>query len=161
MASRIKKKASQDAPVIRRFKRGFRWSETALEPYKLGSVQGLEFRGASRQVLIGQLGERVNFHVRYFELEPGGFTSLEHHRHAHVVIAVRGRGIVRVDDTDYPIAPFDTVYIGPEKPHQLRAIGRTKFGFFCMVNVRRDKPTPLRRTQPLDVLNANEFKGRS
>ncbi|MGD0073049.1 MAG: cupin domain-containing protein [Candidatus Binataceae bacterium] len=135
--------ASQDAPVIRRFKRGFRWSEIKLEPYKLSSAQGLEFRGASRQVLIGKLGERVNFHVRYFELEPGGFTSFERHRHAHVVIAIRGRGMVRVGEADYSIAPFDTVYIGPEKPHQLRAAGRTKFGFFCMVNARRGKTTRL------------------
>ena len=128
---------------MRRFKRGFRWEEIELEPYKLSAYQGVEFRGASRQVLIGKRGEQVNFHVRYFELEPGGFTSLERHRHSHVVIAVRGRGRVRVGKTDYSVAPFDTAYIGPQKPHQLRAIGRAKFGFFCIVNAERDKPTPL------------------
>lgn len=141
MASRTK--APDVAPVMRRFKRGFRWGEIKLEPYKLGAYQGIEFRGASRQVLIGKRGEQVNFHVRYFELEPGGFTSLERHRHSHVVIAVRGRGRVRVGETNYSIAPFDTVYIGPENPHQLMAIGRAKFGFFCIVNARRDKPTRL------------------
>ncbi len=141
MASRTK--APDGAPVMRRFKRGFRWGEIKLEPYKLGADSGVEFRGASRQVLIGKRGEQVNFHVRYFELAPGGFTSLERHRHSHVVIAVRGRGRVRVGETSYSIAPFDTVYIGPQTPHQLRAIGRAKFGFFCVVNAERDKPTPL------------------
>jgi ribulose-bisphosphate carboxylase large chain len=99
--------------------------------------------GRRGRSLIGKRGEQVAFQVRYFELEPGGFTSLERHHHSHVVIGVRGRGRVRVGETDYSIAPFDTVYIGPEKPHQLRAIGRAQFGFFCIVDAERDKPTPL------------------
>jgi len=70
MASRTK--VPDSAPIVRRFKRGFRWGEIELEPYKLAADQGVEFRGASRQVLIGKRGEQVNFHVRYFELEPGG-----------------------------------------------------------------------------------------
>lgn len=141
MALRTSKRDS--APVARRFKRGFRWDEIEVEPYKLGTRRGAEFRGASRQVLIGKLGERVNFHVRYFELEPGGFTTLERHSHSHVVIAVRGRGRIRVGEIEYSIGPFDTIYVGPQKPHQLSAIGRSKFGFFCIVSARRDRPTPL------------------
>jgi len=131
------------APVARRFKRGFRWDEVEVEPYKLSARHAAEFRGASRQVLIGKLGERVNFHVRYFELEPGGFTTLERHSHSHVVIAIRGRGRIRVGEIEYSISPFDTIYVGPPKPHQLSTIGRSKFGFFCIVNARRDTPAPL------------------
>ena len=73
--------------MLRNFRRNFRWDGVEVEPYKLSNHRGGEFRGASRQVLIGNRGERVKFHVRYFELEPGGFTSLERHRHSHVVIA--------------------------------------------------------------------------
>jgi ribulose-bisphosphate carboxylase large chain len=89
------------------------------------------------------MGEQVGFHVRYFELEPGGFTSLEHHHHAHVVIAMTGRGIVRVGNHRHKIAPFDTVYIRPDEPHQLRAGRNEKFGFLCIVNARRDRPRPV------------------
>lgn len=141
MLSRAKTRAM--APVVRRFKRGFRWGAAELKPYKVSAHKGGEFRGASRQVLIGDRSEQVDFHVRYFELEPGGFTSLERHRHSHVVIAMRGRGRVLVSETEYSIAPFDTIYIGPEKPHQLRAIGRAKFGFICIVDAERDRPRPL------------------
>jgi len=130
-------------PALRRFKRGFRWEATELEPYKLSAHKGGEFYGASRQVLIGKRGERVRFHVRYFELEPGGFTSLERHRHSHVVIAMRGRGRVRVGDVDYSVQPFDTVYIDREIPHQLRALGQARFGFFCIVDAEREKPRPV------------------
>ncbi len=141
MASRAR--VPDSPPALRRFKRDFRWESTELDPYKLSAHKGGEFRGASRQVLIGKRGELVDFHVRYFELESGGFTSLERHRHSHVVIAMRGRGLVRVGDVDYSVRPFDTVYIGPGKPHQLRATGRAKFGFFCLVDAERDKPRPV------------------
>jgi quercetin dioxygenase-like cupin family protein len=147
MGARAKDRPSRTGatpPALRAFKRGFRWDEVALEPYKTGAHRGGEFRGASRQVIVGARGERVKFHLRYFELAPGGFTSLERHRHCHVVIAVRGRGKVRVGSRRFGLKPLDTVYIGPDQPHQLSAAGKTSFGFFCIVDARRDKPRPLR-----------------
>jgi ribulose-bisphosphate carboxylase large chain len=138
-----KPKADDTAPVIRRFRRGYRWDKIELEPYKRDGREGSDFRGASRQVLIGKHGEQVGFHLRYFELEPGGFTTLERHRHSHVVIGVRGRGRIRVGEARYSVAPFDTIYVAPYKQHQLSTIGRSKFGFFCVVNAKRDKPVRL------------------
>ncbi|HTW88699.1 MAG TPA: cupin domain-containing protein [Candidatus Binataceae bacterium] len=130
-------------PVLQRFRRNFRWDSVELEPYKLRTPRGAEFAGASRQVLAGRNGEPLAFELRYFELEPGGFTSLERHRHCHVVIGVRGRGRVRVDTKEHRIAPFDTIYIGPNQPHRLKTQGREPFGFFCIVDKRRDKPRPI------------------
>jgi ribulose-bisphosphate carboxylase large chain len=131
-------------PTIRRFRAGFRWNRVKLQPYKAASRQSGEFCGASRQVLIGEMREKVAFHLRYFELEAGGFTSLERHKHAHVVIAMTGRGVARVGTHRYKIEPFDTLYIGPEELHQLSACRGERFGFFCIVNARRDKPRPPR-----------------
>ncbi|HTY54959.1 MAG TPA: cupin domain-containing protein [Candidatus Binataceae bacterium] len=149
------------APPMRRFKRGYRWGGVELEPYKLDTDHGTEFRGASRQVLIGKRGEQVNFHVRYFELEPGGFTTLERHQHSHVVIGVRGRGRIRVGARQFLIGALDTVYVGPNEPHQLRSIGRAKFGFLCMVNAERDKPIPLSEAKPVKRDRPMGLRGRS
>jgi ribulose-bisphosphate carboxylase large chain len=135
--------------VLKRFSRDFRWEHTEVEPYKIAANGAGEFAGASRQVLIGKRGEQVAFHLRYFELEPGGYTSLERHRHAHVVIGVRGRGLVRVGGREHSLAPNDLIYIGPEQAHQLRSAGRSKFGFFCIVNGRRDKPRAVRPSKSL------------
>ena len=129
--------------MLRAFRRNFRWEGVESEPYKFSTHRGGEFCGASRQVLIGANGERVKFHVRYFELEPGGFTSLERHRHSHVMIAVRGRGLARVGSETVRLSPMDTLYIGPDQPHQLSAPGRGKFGFFCIVDAKRDEPRPI------------------
>jgi ribulose-bisphosphate carboxylase large chain len=134
---------STQPPVVRRFRRDFRWDGIELEPYKLAAHRGGDFRGASRQVIVGARGERVKFHLRYFELEPGGFTSLERHRHPHVVIGVRGRGRVRVENGSFLLKPNDTAYIGPNRAHQLRAVGKTPFGFFCIVDAKRDRPRPV------------------
>ncbi|HEY2104644.1 MAG TPA: cupin domain-containing protein [Candidatus Binataceae bacterium] len=130
-------------PVLRRFRRQYRWEHTELEPYKVSTHAGGEFAGASRQVLVGKRGERVAFHLRYFELHAGGYTSLERHRHSHVIVGVRGRGLVRVGEEKYTLKPLDAIYIGPEQAHQLRATGRSRFGFFCIVDSRRDRPRPV------------------
>jgi ribulose-bisphosphate carboxylase large chain len=130
-------------PVLRRIRRSFRWEHAELEPYKISTHAGGEFAGASRQVLVGKRGERAAFHLRYFELQSGGFTSLERHRHSHVVVGVRGRGLVRVGDKNYTLRPLDAIYIGPEQAHQLRATGRWPFGFFCIVDAHRDQPRPV------------------
>lgn len=141
--SKQRSKNTKTPQTLRAFRHGFRWDGVELEPYKLSAHRGGEFRGASRQVLVGKLGERVKFHLRYFEIEPGGFTSLERHRHSHVVIGARGRGTVRVGDETYSLRPMDTIYIGPDQPHQLSANGRQAFGFFCIVDARRDRPRPV------------------
>lgn len=133
----------ENIPAIRRFLRNFRWDAVEVEPYKISSHRGGEFSGASRQVIIGKNGEPVKFHLRYFELAPGGYTSLEKHHHCHVVIAARGRGRVRISDEEYQVGPLDIIYIGPDQPHQLSATTRGRFGFFCIVDAQRDRPRPV------------------
>ena len=141
--SRPVSKAASEPIALRKFRSGFRWDCVALEPYKIGAHKGGDFRGASRQVLAGKTGERVGFHVRYFELESGGFTSLERHRHSHFIIAIRGCGVCRLDDEEIALRPMDAIYIGPNRAHQLVAAKRGKFGFLCIVDAKRDEPRPV------------------
>ena len=61
----------------------FRWQGIEPRPYK----QGGGFEGITRYVIADQLP--AAFALRYFELEPGGYSSLEKHRHVHLVIALR------------------------------------------------------------------------
>lgn len=132
--------ASRSPRALKRFRHDFRWERVALEPYKLRSAGAGEFAGASRQVIAGNRGEPIAFELRYFELEPGGFTSLERHRHCHVIVGLRGRGRVTIGTREHRVAPFDAIYIAPNQPHQLRAAGGTPFGFLCIVDRERDRP---------------------
>ena len=64
-----------------------------LREYKGGDAR---FRGVTRQTLLGGENDEssLNCLTRYFEIEPGGHSSLERHRHPHAVLVLRGRGRV-------------------------------------------------------------------
>lgn len=134
-------------PVVARFDpRRFRWQGVRSTPYKAASRGSMAWKGVERFVLMGASGEPTAFHLRYFEIAPGGYSSLERHRHAHAVIVVRGRGRVRLGSAVVRIGPMDLVYIPPEIPHQFQA-GREPFGFLCPVDAIRDTPRPAARAR--------------
>jgi quercetin dioxygenase-like cupin family protein len=136
----ISRERSDDKSASRviRFQ-GFRWADVSPIDYK---DAGEGWRGVSRHPLIGA-PEGTPFHVRYFEVEPGGHTSHERHEHEHVVIALRGEGEVKLGDRWQPVRFGDVVFVASNDPHQFRAAGDEPFGFVCIVNAERDRPQRL------------------
>lgn len=120
----------------------FRWSGVKDEPYK---TSGEDWSNIIRRVLIGARGESTRFHVRYFEIAPKGNSSLELHRHEHVVICVKGSGVVLTGRTKRVMDFMDIIYISPDIVHQLLNPYNRPFGFLCIVNSRRDKPKILKK----------------
>lgn len=120
----------------------FTWRGIKTEKYK---PKGGDWADIVRRVLIGNHGEATRFHLRYFEISPGGYSSFERHRHEHVVICVRGRGKVLTGKRRHTLNFLDTLYIAPDEPHQLSNPFDEPFGFFCIVNARRDRPKILKR----------------
>jgi quercetin dioxygenase-like cupin family protein len=115
---------------------GFRWEGVAHQPYKQdGSAP---FKDISRQVLFHE--DALGCELRYFEMDAGGYSTLERHKHAHAVMVLRGRGECLVGDEVRPVAPFDLVSIPAWQWHQFRATQGEPLGFLCMVNVQRDRP---------------------
>lgn len=121
-----------------RFVSGFRWEGRSPVVYKANGE--LPFRDVSRTELIGSAGEQTSFDVRYFEIAPGGHSSLEKHVHTHVVIGARGSGTLISGDRRLPVDPFDIAYVPPLQVHQLVNQGTEPFGFFCIVDHDRDRP---------------------
>jgi len=119
------------------YKGDFSWQGIQREKYKSA---GKGWADIIRQTLIGNHGESAKFHLRYFEIASNGFSSFEKHRHEHVVIGIRGEGMCIVGKKKYIISFLDTLYIKPNEPHQLRNPHNEPFGFFCIVNAKRDKP---------------------
>lgn len=120
---------------------GFGWSGIFPATYKSGEDS---WRGVSRRVFVGETGESTDFHVRYFEVEPGGFTTLERHLHEHCVVVIRGHGQAVLGGVPQDLAFGDVVYVAPDDPHQFRNDGGTSpFGFFCIVDAERDPPRPV------------------
>lgn len=127
-----------DARRLLAVRTGFRWEGREDLAYK--NTRELEFRGVRRVELVGKAGEPTSFELRYFELEPGGYTSLEKHVHTHVLIGARGRGLVRMGEERLSLGPDDIAYVAPLQPHQLINESAEPFGFYCIVDRDRDRP---------------------
>ena len=69
-------------------KKPYRWKGVPLLAYK--AEGGTHFRDITRQVLFDEEPEGVQ--LRYFEVAPGGHSTLEWHVHSHAVVILRGRG---------------------------------------------------------------------
>jgi quercetin dioxygenase-like cupin family protein len=113
----------------------FRWDGIAVNPYKPG---GTHFAGITRQLLFDG-GDGLGCQLRYFEIEPGGYSSLERHQHAHAIMVIRGPGRVLVGDTVFDLETNDLVRVPPLTWHQFRA-DSAPLGFLCMVDCARDVP---------------------
>jgi S-methyl-1-thioxylulose 5-phosphate methylthiotransferase len=121
---------------------GFRWDGVAVTGYKPDPAL---FKDVTRQTLVGEGPGEAGTPVltRYFEVQPGGYSTLEHHHHRHTVVVLRGRGTVRLDAETHDLAPFDVVYVAPRTVHQFRAGAEEPLGFLCIVERDRDRPTPV------------------
>ena len=115
---------------------GHRWNGVPVLNYK---EEGTHFKAISRQVLFAG-GPKLGAELRYFEIEPGGHSTLERHGHIHSVMIIRGAGHCLVGDAVYPLALNDLVYVPTMTWHQFRATGGEPLGFLCLVNVERDRP---------------------
>lgn len=116
----------------------FHWPDRPDSAYK--SDARLVFAGVRRVELVGKSAEACTFDLRYFEIAPGGYTSLERHAHVHVLIGARGRGELQLDGAARPLAVNDVAYVAPQQVHQLRNAGDEPFGFYCIVDRHRDRP---------------------
>jgi quercetin dioxygenase-like cupin family protein len=118
---------------------GFRWGGVPLREYK---NEGTHFKSITRQNLLGEGNDEqaLGIILRYFEIQPGGYSSLERHQHPHSVMVIRGRGRVLLDDEVHSVGPLDCVYVSPHTVHQFQAAGHEPFGFLCIVARERDRP---------------------
>src|SRR5215510_12957027 len=127
--------AARDTEIHRKAK-GYRWEGVEELPYK-EDVRAL-FKSITRQVLFAD--PQLDGELRYFEMAPGGFSTLERHEHMHAVLILRGRGHCLVGEEVSAIETRDLVTVPAMTWHQFRATRGEPLGFLCMVNSARDKP---------------------
>ena len=124
-----------DTPIRRRTGPA-RWERVDVLPYK--NAGSAPFRDISRQLLFREpdlAGE-----LRYFEIGPGGHSTLERHEHRHAVLVLHGRGRCLVGNRIHEIDEHDLVSIAANTWHQFRADRDAALGFLCLVNRERDRP---------------------
>lgn len=126
-----------DSPsLVRKHSGDFHWQEVDVLAYKQDPQA--PFKDVTRQVLFE--GGGVPAQLRYFEVAPGGFTTLERHEHVHAVMVIRGKGQCLVGEEAHEIAMHDLVNVPPMTWHQFHAAKDEPLGFLCLVAAERDRP---------------------
>ncbi len=92
-----------------------------------------DMRGVMVRWLIGRDEKAPYFAMRYFEVEPGGWTVLHRHSHDHGVIVLRGKGKVLLGQKETEISFGDVVHVSPDEIHQFKNRGDDPFGFICVI----------------------------
>ena len=133
-----------DRPEHLPFRPGYEWGGRESSPYKTAALDSdvPAFRGVRRVELVGRFGEPTRTDLRYFEVEAGGHTSRERHVHSHIIIGARGEGRLVTGGREVVVKPNDVAFVPPLEIHQLRNEMAEPFGFFCIVDHRRDRPFP-------------------
>ena len=114
----------------------FSWVGLPIMPYKEDSSL---FKSISRQTLFSGAHD-LPVELRYFEIAPEGYSTLERHEHAHLVIVTRGSGRVLVRDQVYEVGLNDVIQIPPMTWHQFQPETNETFGILCIVSAERDRP---------------------
>ena len=123
-------------PVVRRHDGTFRWEGVDILEYKQDGAA--PFKDVTRQVLFDGAG--IAGQLRYFEVAPGGYTTLERHEHVHAVMVIRGRGRCLVGGDAYDLETQDLVTVPSMTWHQFLAAADEPLGFICLVPSERDRP---------------------
>lgn len=141
-------------PLVRKALPGTRWQDVDRLEYKReGSAP---FRDVTRQTLFADVGGGSEW--RYFEVAPGGHSTLERHMHTHAVMVLRGRGRCLVGGQVVALGEHDLVQVPPMTWHQFRADDDAPLGFLCLVARERDRPQ-LPDAAALDALRADPVVG--
>ncbi len=115
----------------------YSWKDVSKKEYKTDTQN---FKDIHRFTLLGDEYPDLNFQTRYFEIAPGGYSSLEMHRHPHSVVVIRGSGTLLLENEVYALNLNDILYIAPDAIHQFHADNNEPLGFICIVDRYRDKP---------------------
>lgn len=126
---------SEPESHFRRF-RDFRWDDVPLLEYKAEGAA--PFKDVTRQTLFCRPDMAAE--LRYFEVGPGGHSTLERHQHAHAIVILRGRGVGLVAPDVREVGAYDLMTVPPMTWHQLRAADDEPLGFLCMADSTRDRP---------------------
>lgn len=134
----------------------FAWVGIQPLEYKehAGDAPGMGWRGVTRYSLGRPPYVQARFALRYFEIEPDGYSSLEKHAHVHLVVVIRGRGRALVGERVVELKPFDILYVPPNTPHRWMNPYSEPFGFLCPADAERDKPQPVSNAE-WEALRAN------
>jgi quercetin dioxygenase-like cupin family protein len=84
------------------------------------------------QELTAQATGDSLLNIKFFEMNPDGYSPLHSHPSRHQLIITDGEGTVFDGQKTTAIKTGDIAYIMPNEPHQLRTTGDKPLKFICL-----------------------------
>lgn len=105
----------------------------ALEAHEQSPVTMEGSLGARMRMLAGPQDGASNFHMRHFEVEPGGFTPHHQHDYEHEILILKGNGVAKSEQGEREFRAGDVIWVPPNEMHQFRNNGPTPLEFICLI----------------------------
>ena len=83
--------------------------------------------------LIREDSDAPNFYMRFFEIEPGGYSPFHSHPFEHEVYVVEGKGQINTEDKPITLEKGSFALVVPGEKHQFVNRGHSSFKFLCMI----------------------------
>ncbi|HSW44498.1 MAG TPA: cupin domain-containing protein [Phycisphaerae bacterium] len=90
-------------------------------------------KGARIRILVGPEDGAEKFHMRHFEVEPGGCTPHHQHDYEHEILVLKGAGLARSEQGDRPFKPGDVIFVPSNEMHQFCNTGQEPCEFICLI----------------------------
>ncbi len=103
------------------------------EPVVMDGAQGAKMR-----MLVGPSDGASNFHMRHFEVDPGGCTPHHQHDYEHEILVLAGSGTARSEQGDRPFKQGDVIFVPPNEMHQFQNTGTAPCEFICLIPAPKD-----------------------
>jgi quercetin dioxygenase-like cupin family protein len=104
------------------------WQDVIPQGYDVPDISGVV-----KHVLIGPDDSAPNFIIRYFQIEPGGYSQLESHPQEHGILILHGQARIQLKDEILELNPLDVVFIPGGDEHQLMNVSKDIMGFICVI----------------------------
>lgn len=94
--------------------------------------------GAQMRMLVGPDDGATNFHMRQFEVAPGGHTPHHSHDYEHEILILSGEGVAGSAQGTRPIKSGDVIFVPPNELHQFQNTGADPLKFICLIPAPQD-----------------------
>ena len=107
-----------------------------MKKVRQDEVEGTSPEGTKGVVFRKLIAENLgapNFHMRLFDVAPGGNTPKHTHEWEHEVYVVEGTGKIVLESGDVPLAEGDAVFVEPNELHQFVNDSGSLMRMICVV----------------------------
>ena len=106
--------------------------------HKANDVAMEDAVGVKMRMLIGPEDGATNFHMRHFEVAPGGHSPHHRHNYEHEVLILKGEATVKSETGDRPAKAGDVVFVPANEKHQFLNTGTGPLTFICLIPAPED-----------------------